>query len=213
LQNICVPFLLLALLALSPLAAHAQWRDLFPNGSMEAWQPVGDGVWKMRSDGVLVGMRDPKNSLHQAWLYTRDEFTAFDLKLEYWTKWGGNGGVSLRDTSRGRFAVGTTHDGDKTPSHIGYEIQIMNLPEGGGKYPTGSVYLFEPAKDIPQKPFDWNELEIRSRKDKITVFVNGAKVAEHPGDPKRPISGPIGLQLHDPASYFQFRNVRIRPLR
>lgn len=174
---------------------------------------MGDGVWKIRSDGVVVGMRDPKNSLHQAWLYTKEEFGEFDLRLEYWTKWGGNGGVSIRDGSRGRFSVGATHDGDKTPSHIGYEIQIMNLPANAGKYPTGSVYLFEPAKDIPQQPLDWNEMEIRSRKDKITVFVNGTKVCEHPGDPNRAKTGPIGLQLHDPASYMQFRNVRIRVLR
>jgi hypothetical protein len=35
-------------------------------------------------------------------------------------------------------------------------------------------------------------------------------MAEHPGDPKRPKTGPIGLQLHDQFSVIQFRDVRIR---
>jgi len=34
-------------------------------------------------------------------------------------------------------------------------------------------------------------------------------VAEHPGDPKRPKRGPIGLQMHDQFSIIMFRNIRI----
>ena len=39
------------------------------------------------------------------------------------------------------------------------------------------------------------------------VYVNGELVAEHAGDPKRPLTGPIGLQLHDQTSFVMFRNI------
>ena len=57
---------------------------------------------------------------------------------------------------------------------------------------------------------DWNTMDIVSRKDKITVSINGRVVAEHAGDPNRSKTGPIGLQLHDQFSIVQFRNVRIK---
>ena len=44
----------------------------------------------------------------------------------------------------------------------------------------------------------------------IRVRLNGQLVAEHPGDPKRPKTGPIGLQLHDQFNWIKFRNIRIR---
>jgi hypothetical protein len=52
-------------------------------------------------------------------------------------------------------------------------------------------------------------MEISSRNDKITVKVNGRVVAEHPGDPQRSKTGPIGLQLHDQFQVVMFRNIRI----
>jgi hypothetical protein len=56
---------------------------------------------------------------------------------------------------------------------------------------------------------DWNAMDIMSRNDKITIKLNGRVVAEHPGDPARSKTGPIGLQLHDQFSIIQFRNVQI----
>jgi hypothetical protein len=71
------------------------------------------------------------------------------------------------------------------------------------------------AKPGSMRDDDWNALDISSRNDKITVRLNGNVVAEHAGDPARPKTGPIGLQLHDQFSVTMFRNIRIRefPLR
>lgn len=55
-------------------------------------------------------------------------------------------------------------------------------------------------------------MDIISRKDKITIKLNGIVVAEHAGDPQRPKTGPIGLQLHDQFSIIMFRNIRITEL-
>src|SRR5712671_3943658 len=131
-----------ALLLFVPPARPA---DKLIDGNLDGWEVVGDGVWTLLRDGILIGQRDPKKAEHQAWLYTKkNDYAEFDLHLEWWTKLGGNSGVSIRDTSRGLYAVGATYDAQRTPSHIGYEIQISNgYPD---QYSSGSVYLFDAAK-------------------------------------------------------------------
>ena len=206
--------LLALLLACLPLAA--QWKALFNGKNLDGWEVVGDGVWYVMKGGLLVGDRKPNRQpgtgSHQSWLYTQAEYRQYDLSLEYWTRLGGNSGVSLRDPTRGRYSFGKEWDSNKTPSHFGYEIQIMNT-EAPQKYPTGSVYLFASAKPGAQKSDDWNLLEIQSRDHLIRVKLNGVDVCEHPGDPARPKAGPIGLQLHDLNSIVMFQTIRIREVK
>jgi len=176
--------------------------------NIEGWEIVGEGFWNVMGDGTLVGQRDPaKSTERQCWLYTKKEFGEYDLHVDYWLRWGGNSGVSIRDTSRAQYAQGAKWDPKRTPSHIGYEIQIAN---DGDEYATGSVYLFAKAKSGVQHDFDWNSLDIESRNDHIRVKLNGQLVAESPGDPKRSKTGPIGLQLHDHKAVAMFRNIRIQ---
>lgn len=198
-------------LLLLALPGSAQWLDLIDR-ELTHWQVIGDGVWKVTSNGILIGQRDltkpyKKTDPDQSWLYTKEEFGEFDLELDYWTRLGGNSGISLRDTSRARYSFGNEADPNRTPSHIGYEIQISNGYRD--RYPTGSLYLFQPASGVEQNPYDWNRMTIQSRNDIIRVFVNGKLVMEHPGDPNRPKVGPVGLQLHDRQSIVMFQRIRI----
>jgi len=163
-------------------------------------------------DGTLVGQRDLAKADHQAWLYTRkNDFGEFDLHLEWWTRIGGNSGVSIRDTSRGHYAAAAAWDATKTPAHIGYEIQILNSSRD--KYPSGSVYLFDAAKPGHQIENDWNTFDIESRDDLIRVKLNGHVVSQYAGEPGRSKTGPIGLQLHDKNSIVMFRNIHIKELK
>jgi Domain of Unknown Function (DUF1080) len=219
---------LAAMLLLSTIATAQEWRPLFNGKNTDGWETRGDCIWTVRKDGTLVGLRPhpPSNPFGawpveravyrewaepQAWLYTKAEFDEFDLHVEYWIPPGGNSGVSIRDTSRGRWAlVGPEHDAKRTPSHIGYEIQIV---DGDAKYPSGSVYLLAGAKTGFEHKDDWNSLDIESRRDRIRVRLNGESVAETPGDPERSKTGPIGLQLHDRYSWAMFRNIKIREIK
>lgn len=206
-------------------------RALFNGKNLDGWQTVGDGQWKVMADGTLEayavsGAKIPFGAAWpvtlnekqymdwrqtQSWLYTVAEFGEFDLHVEYRTPSGGNSGISIRDSTRGKYAIGPAPDYNKTPAHWGYEIQILNAVKT--KYPTGSLYLFAPAEFGHEKENDWNSLDIESRNAGITIKLNGHQVATHPGDPARPKTGPIGLQLHDRFSHIQFRNIRIRELR
>jgi len=216
---------LIAFAALSLPAAEP--KPIFNGRNLDGWEVIGDGQWTVMADGTLLGQRTtdlrkqfvPGGPLAtpaqykgwidaQSWLYTlRNDFGEFDLHLEYWTKTSGNSGVSIRDTSRAKWGVISPPDYTKTPSKIGYEIQINNrYPD---PHPSGSIYGFVDAPKDAQHEDDWNSMDIASRFDKITIKLNGRVVAEHPGDPKRSKTGPIGLQLHDQFSIVMFRNIRI----
>ena len=211
------------------------WKPLLNGKNLDGWEVRGPGLWTVMQDGVLMGQRAhpqppapfdtpwPIDQKHfqdwlyrQAWLYTRAEFGEFDLHLEYWMPPGANSGVSIRDRSRAHSAIGEP-DSERpelasfektTPAHIGYEIQIIDADHE--KFPSGSVYLFVPARTGVERRGEWNSLEIESRNDVIRVRLNGQIVAEYPGDPARSKSGPIGLQLHDQFTLALFRNIRIR---
>jgi hypothetical protein len=218
-------FALVLLLWAAPAFA-ADPVPMFNGKNLDGWEVIGDGQWTVMRDGTIVGQRtadfrklfapgatSPGRGWidTQSWLYTtRNDYGEFDLHLEYWTKSHGNSGVSIRDTSRGKWGIVTPPDYTKTPSKIGYEIQINNrYPD---PHPSGSIYGFADAPKDSQRDDDWNAMDIVSRKDKITVSINGRVVAEHAGDPNRSKIGPIGLQLHDQFSIVLFRNVRIREL-
>lgn len=204
----------LSLLLLLATAANSQTVDLFNRKNLDGWEVKGDGVWTVMKDGTLLGQRDlaknAKTDPNQSWLYTKKEFGEFDLHLEWWTRLGGNSGVSLRDQTRAIHSFGAQADPKNTPSHIGYEIQISNGYKD--QYPTGSLYLFEVAKTGFQIENDWNSMDIESRNDIIRVKLNGHLIMQHAGDPKRSKVGPIGLQLHDMSTIVMFRNIRIKEI-
>ena len=201
---------------------------LFNGKNLDGWEVIGDGQWTVMADGTLLAQRtaDLRKQLDrgtptskaefngwvntQSWLYTkREDFGEFDLHVEFWTRTHGNSGISIRDPSRAKWGVATPPDFKRTPSKLGYEIQINNrYPD---PHPTGSIYGFmdAPAQGV-MKEDDWNAMDISTRGGKISVKLNGKLVAEHAGDPQRPKTGPIGLQLHDQFSIVMFRNIRIR---
>ncbi len=214
--------LAMACAALGQTAVAADWRDLLRNG-LEDWKVLGEGHWRMRSDGVLTAYfsHDRQEELkgegaierdrftwwstRQSWLYTAREFEEYDLHLEYWVNTPGNSGISIRDPSQARCGIAERPEYDCTPSKLGYEIQIDS--DYTGRWATGSIYGLARAPEGLQRTGEWNRINIESRKDSIKVYVNGVLASEHAGDPERPTKGPIGLQLHDVHSFVMFRNI------
>lgn len=186
---------------------QAGWVDLLKKG-LDAWEVVGEGVWSMLPDGILVGQCDPASPCRaQSWLYTKDEFNEFDLSLEYWLRLGGNSGISIGDRLRARHAA-DPKTGWPTPARTAYEVNIDNGP-GGDYNITGSIYKLAKAEPGVQRRTSWNTLYIEVRKNLIRVTLNGRVVTQHPGLPDRPKAGPIGLQLHSTSDVVMFRKIRI----
>lgn len=110
----------------------------------------------------------------------------------------------------------------------GYEVQIC---DGAAKFSrTGAVYSLAPsAKISPKKPDEWKTMLITLNGEKIEVDVDGERVTnfdpaskdipaerqwyEPRREPKRPTTGYIGLQTHDPGDTVWFGEVSVRALK
>ena len=146
----------------------------------------------------------------QSWLYTVAEFGEFDLHVEYLTPAGGNSGISIRDHTRGRYAIGPGARLRKDP-------RASRLRDPNPQRREDQVLQRQPLslrarRFGHEKDSDWNSLDIESRNNMIRIKLNGQEVASHAGDPARPKTGPIGLQLHDRFNVIMFRNIKIREL-
>ena len=97
-----------------------------------------------------------------------------------------------------------------TPERAGYSISIdANLDELN---PTGTIFSIA-RSTVPQdfNATKWNSLEITAIGTRLTVFINGQKVAE--ANDKRFQSGKIGLQVPSVAGEtVRFRNIRIQSM-
>lgn len=113
------------------------------------------------------------------------------------------------------------------PVHHGYEVQICDAAEAYHR--TGAVYSLAKAAPLPAAPSGgWRTMVITLKEDLVFVDIDGKRVTtfdpngkdvptnrnwtEPRREPKRPKSGYIGLQNHDPGDVVYFKEVSVRPL-
>ena len=53
-----LPALLFCLVSAPSIVGAANWTDLI-SPRLEAWEPLGDGIWRVTEDGILIGYRRP----------------------------------------------------------------------------------------------------------------------------------------------------------
>jgi hypothetical protein len=111
--------------------------------------------------------------------------------------------------------------------HHGYEVQICD--DSDDYHRTGAIYSLAKAAALPNKrPTDWRTMVITLRGNLVLVDIDGKRVTtfdpdskdvprdrkwyEPKREPKRPRSGYIGLQNHDPGDIAYFKAVSVRPL-
>jgi hypothetical protein len=111
--------------------------------------------------------------------------------------------------------------------HHGYEVQICDT--GDAMHRTGAVYSLAPAAEAPQaKPGEWRTMIITLKGNLVKVELDGKPLTtfdpasnalpprkiwyEPKREPKRPESGYIGLQTHDPGDVVWFKQVAVRSL-
>ena len=197
---------------------HAGWTPLFDGKTLAGWQEHGTkGAWHAH-DGV-IGCTFGKDGGD---LRTDEDFTDFDLRLEFLTARMANSGVFLR-----------AKRDDSNPAYSGCEIQILDDFDWEKETKTtlkpwqftGSLYGSVPANapGLLRPIGEWNAYEILCRGHRIAVALNGrtlydVDVSEVPGDPPfsaRAPSGFIGLQRHEAdgppdEDGVRFRNLYVR---
>ena len=179
------------------------FRPLFNGKDLTGWE--GDlKLWKV-ADNVIVG--DSAGIQHNQFLVSKEEFSDFELKLEFRLKDGvGNSGVQFR-----------TKRIPNSTEVSGYQADI-------GENYWGCLYdesrrnkILVKAPDNFEKSLkkgDWNEYTISANGDHIVLKVNGVTTVDYK-EPDAEIArkGIIALQVHSGGPLkVEFRNIRIKSL-
>ncbi|MEW6159584.1 MAG: DUF1080 domain-containing protein, partial [Verrucomicrobiota bacterium] len=111
--------------------------------------------------------------------------------------------------------------------HRGYEVQIAGAADSWHR--TGAIYSLAPsAVESKKAPGEWQTMIITLAGERILVDLDGQRTTtfdprsrdlperkawhEPKREPKRPETGYIGLQNHDPGDVVWFKEVSVRPL-
>ena len=179
------------------------FRPLFNGKDLAGWD--GDlKLWKA-VDNTIVG--DSAGIQHNQFLVSKEEFSDFELKLEFRLKDGvGNSGVQFR-----------TKRIPNSTEVSGYQADI-------GENYWGCLYdesrrnkiLVKAPGDFEKslKKGDWNEYTIQAKGDHIVLKVNGVTTVDYK-EPDAEIArkGIIALQVHSGGPLkVEFRNIRIKSL-
>lgn len=146
------------------------------------------------------------------WLMTEEEYSDFELRLEFKLPKMGNSGVGIRAPMIG------------DPAYQGIEIQLLDDPNWKGLRPTqfcGAIYDVVGPSAKALKPFgEWNAMRIVAKGRKVEVELNGTKIVDanlddypdkfkaHPGLLRK--SGHIGLQSYN--YRVEFKNIFLKKL-
>jgi len=196
---------LLAAAALGGEATEEGFVPLFNGKDLTGWE--GNKKLWIVEEGMLIG-RSP-GIRHNDFLATTKTSGDFILRFQIrLVKGKGNSGVQFRSKR-----VPNSHEVS------GYQADI-----GGGWW--GKLYdearrnrvLAGPSREVIQKalkPKGWNDYEVKAVGNKITLSINGVKLAQYTeADPKIPRTGIIATQIHSGGPMeVQFKNIRIKEVK
>jgi hypothetical protein len=195
----CIVSTLLAGLLVAGCAGQSSYSDVkwvtLIDGTtgLDNWIRVGDANWRA-VDGAIQA--DNKTDKAASFLVTKNSYTDFRIRAEFWASDDANSGIYMRCADIKNLT-------DKTC----YEANIFDQ-RPDPKYGTGSIVHLSPISPMPKAGGKWNTFEITAKGRLITVMLNGKKTVElHNG---LFVEGPFTLQ-HG-SGVIKFRKVAIKPL-
>ena len=165
-----------------------QWVTLFDGSGLTSFDIVGMGNWRVVGDTVEATAGGP------SFLVTKVPYGDFDLRVDFWVDADANSGIFVRCADPKAIT-------DKTC----YEVNIYDK-RPDPSYRTGGIVHFAKPLAMVDAGGKWNTYEISARGPRLTVVMNGTKIAEL--EDKTFARGPIALQYG--AGTVRFRNVQIR---
>jgi hypothetical protein len=177
-------------------AQGSGWITLFDGETLKNWNRIGTANWRLE-DGAVVA--DSGNGF----LVSNNDYTDFDLRVEFWIEAKTNSGVFIRCT-----------DPTSVTGKTAYEVNIWDTrPEQ--KYGTGAIVDVAAVDPMPHAAGKWNVYEIIAKGDTFTVMLNGQKTVDNAKSDKF-AKGRIALQhgkgVTDESGIVKFRKVEIKPL-
>ena len=171
------------------------WTTLIDAGlGLENFNRVGDANWRVE-DGAIVA--DHKDSKPSAFLMTKQSYSDFEIKAEFWVSHDANSGIYMRCA-----------DGAAPTDTTCYEANIFD-ERPDPSYGTGAITNFVKVPELNRAGGQWNRFDITVKGSHIEVRLNGKQTAVYDGATKM-TNGPFGLQYA--AGVVKFRKVEIRPL-
>jgi len=193
---------------LSGMATETSPTPLFDGKTFKGWE--GNEKFFRIEKGAVVGgnlkSRIPRNEF----LCTKRTYKNFLLTLEVKLRGGprANAGIQIRTK--------------RIPNHhevIGYQAD-MGQGWWGSLYDESRRRRMLAKADAAVikkvlKPDDWNKYVIRCEGPRIRLYLNGTLTVDYTEkDPKIPLEGIIGLQIHSgPPSEAWYREIRIQELK
>ena len=165
--------------------------DTSRSTSFDGWSPLGAGEWSF-VDGTLQG----KNG-KLGYLVSKDAYTDFEIRAEFWADETANSGIFIR-----------CQDRNKVGSDNAYEVNIFDKRPDPTYGTAAIVDTAKVAQPGPKAADRWNTFEISARGDRLVVVFNGQQTVDVRDTKYR--SGPIALQ--SAGGTIRFRKVLIRTL-
>ena len=183
-------------------SADDGWITLFDGKNLDNFNKIGDANWRIE-DGAVVA--DKGNGF----LVTKNAYTDYQLRAEFWIDGDANSGIFIRCTDPGKVTGATS-----------YEVNIWDA-RPDPTYGTGAIVNVGKVDPMPKAAGKWNVYEITAKGSTFTVTLNGQKTVDGAQDSKF-ATGRIALQhgagLKDDKGVVndhgvvKFRKVEIRPL-
>jgi hypothetical protein len=217
---------------LSQKEIAAGWKLLFDGQTLNGWRGAYlDSLpargWEVRDGMIIVQPSGGGEAAFGGDIVTRDEYSNFDLRLEFKLTEGANSGI--------KYFV--TEQQPKTPgSAKGLEYQILDdakHPDAklgiNGNRTLASLYDLLPAKNKKTRPVgEWNEARIVVRGRHVEHWLNGVKVLGYDRGGKEFLAHKAVSKFKDLAGFGEaqrghillqdhgnqvfYRNIRIRVL-
>ncbi len=182
---------------------------LFNGKNLAGWDGETNKLWRVENGEIVGGWLTEKLPRNE-FLATVASYTNYVLRLKFklvGTEGFVNSGVQFR-------SVRMPHDSEM----IGYQADI-----GEGWF--GCLYDESRRNKVLARPDDatvkaavklgqWNDYEIRCEGPRVVLKLNGIKTVDYTeDDPKIPLEGRIGLQVHGGGkTEVRFKDVRLEPL-
>jgi hypothetical protein len=162
---------------------------LFDGTHLNNFNMVGTANWKLGG-----GMVEATSG--SGFLVSKETYTDFEIRVEFWVDESANSGVYLR-----------CQDPNKITDMTCYEANIFDKrPDQSGR--TGAIVHVAKPLAVVDAGGKWNTFDITAKGPQLTVRLNGTLTAQ--ADDKKLTSGPIALQYM--AGTVRFRRVQIRRL-
>jgi hypothetical protein len=179
----------------------AQQKSLFNGKDLEGWIVYGTEKWYVE-DELLVCESGPDKAY--GYLGTKDQFTDFELSLEFKQGADGNSGVFFRSSIEGTKITGWQA-----------EVAPPKLFTGGiyESYGRGWLIKPNPEKDKALRYGEWNTMKISVVGNQVTTWLNDEEMITLADDKIGEATGQVALQIHDGGGIkVYWRNIQIKEL-